>query len=366
MAAVRGARVAILEKSKFPRDKPCGDGLTPRAVRLLSEMGLSEQICRFQRVDKIRISVGWRTHEEPWPVRGGFAGHGFVIPRTALDEMLVRHAQSAGAVLYEQSEALTTLEKNGLVQGVRVRCGQRVEDVMANVVVLADGARAGLGRSIGMHHGDGLAAIAVRAQVESKRGDDSTIEVFALPDGNGLMPGYGWVFPMGNGRINVGVGLILSSPRWKRVNVGRVAHDFIRSLPHEWQVPSMRKLLQSGQLKGWRLPMGLSVWPPWRPGVMAVGDAAGVAKPSTGAGISKAIQSGLSAARVALRALDGEGPRDLSLYASHLQTLWGSYYQQGERLIRLLRNRFAFRLVTEAGMSIAPVQAALRRHILRL
>src|SRR5207249_5406320 len=116
---------------------------------------------------------------------------------------------------------------------------------------------------------------AVRAHFEADRPEDGYLESYLeLREDGDLLPGYGWIFPMGAGRINVGVGLLSTYKRWRDVNTAHVMRAFMRMLPPEWNLPDAGDLQHSGLLKGWRLPMGFAVWPPWRPGVLAVGDAA--------------------------------------------------------------------------------------------
>jgi flavin-dependent dehydrogenase len=130
---------------------------------------------------------------------------------------------------------------------------------------------------------------------------------------------------------------------------------FMRSLPASWELPDVSELRRSGQLKGWRLPMGLGVWPPWRPGVLACGDAAGVVNPFNGEGISEAVESGVAGAEVALEALGGRGPADLAAYADRLDELWGPYYRLGRTFVRLIGRPRVMRALTTVGMRIPPV-----------
>jgi flavin-dependent dehydrogenase len=200
--------------------------------------------------------------------------------------------------------------------------------------------------------------LAVRAHFEASRpaGEDGVIESYLeLRDGDALLPGYGWIFPMGSGRINVGVGILSTYPGWRNVNTAHLMDVFLRSLPTSWGLPPVGDLKRRGELKGWRLPMGFAVWPPWRPGVLAVGDAAGVVNPFNGEGISEAVESGVVAADVALRALDGRGPGDLGEYGLRLDELWGPYYRLGRTFVRLIGNPRVMRTLTTVGMRVPPV-----------
>jgi flavin-dependent dehydrogenase len=160
---------------------------------------------------------------------------------------------------------------------------------------------------------------------------------------------------MGNGRINVGVGILSTYKGWRDVNTAHLMDAFMRALPKSWELPDISSLRESGQLKGWRLPMGFCVREPWRPGVMAAGDAAGVVNPFNGEGISEAVESGVLAATTALKALGGGGPSDFSSYTRELDAIWGPYYRLGRTFVRLIGNPRIMRALTVVGMRVPPV-----------
>lgn len=358
-AAAAGARVIVVDKARFPRDKPCGDGLTPRAVRSIDDIGLGNELKRFHRIDGMRVFGARRTLEFRWPPADGFPDHGYVVARTDLDELLLRHAESAGAEVREGIRAVAPIVEGGMVRGVRVSDNGTDTELRADGVLIGDGASSVVARALGMtrleHRPMGLA---VRAHFEARRPDDGVIEShLELRDGDALLPGYGWVFPMGGGRINVGVGILSTYKRWREVNTAHLIDVFLRSLPAAWELPATGDLRRDGQLKGWRLPMGFCVWPPWRPGAVAIGDAAGVVNPFNGEGISEAVESGVAGADVLLAALDRGGPSDLSDYERRLDELWGAYYRLGRTFVRLIGRPRVMRGATVVGMRVPPVMS---------
>lgn len=349
----------LCDKASFPRDKPCGDGLTPRAVASIASLGLENELKRFNRVDKLRVNGAGRTLTFDWPASNGFPDHGYVIARTDLDEMLLRHAQSVGAEVREGVSIRGPIVEDGVARGVIARHNGTDEEIRAGLVIAADGASSPVARAVGMQmSAKRPVGLAVRAHFEARRpaADEPIIESFLeLRDGDALLPGYGWIFPMGEGRINVGVGILSSYKRWREVNTAHLMEAFMRSLPSDWELPDIASLRESGQLKGWRLPMGLGVWPPWRPGVIACGDAAGVVNPFNGEGISEAVESGVAGAEIGLAALARGGPEDLSEYAEKLDELWGPYYRLGRTFVRLIGRPRIMRALTTVGMRIPPV-----------
>ena len=358
-AATAGARVVLIDKAVFPRDKPCGDGLTPRAVASIGALGLENELKQFNRVDKLRVNGAGRTLTFDWPASDNFPGHGYVVARTDLDEMLLRHAQAAGAEVREGSAAAAPIVENGVVRGVVAKHNGTIEELRAGAVIAADGASSRIGRALGMvQESSRPLGLAVRSHFDARRPteDDVVIESYLeLRDDDALLPGYGWIFPMGEGRINVGVGILSTYKGWRDVNTAHLMGAFMKALPRSWELPDIAMLRETGQLKGWRLPMAFGVWPPWRPGVIAAGDAAGVVNPFNGEGISEAVESGVVGAEVLLSALDGRGPHDLSEYERRLDELWGPYYRLGRTFVRLIGNPRVMRALTNVGMRVPPV-----------
>src|SRR6185295_14991124 len=116
--AERGRRVLVVEKKRFPRDKTCGDGLTPRAVRQLHDMGLADPLAEFQRFDGLRSIGHGITLELKWPEHPDFPPYGYVVRRSELDDMVAQRAVKAGATLWSATEAIEPVIEDGpLIEG---------------------------------------------------------------------------------------------------------------------------------------------------------------------------------------------------------------------------------------------------------
>lgn len=333
-AAQTGARVVVLDKAQFPRDKPCGDGLTARAVSHLQKMGLAEQIARFHRVDRVRVfsPSAW---ELSFPRRPGMPDHGHVARRPELDTLLLKHAESAGAEVRQSAEvAGPVIDDAGRVAGVTLKGG---ETVTADAVIAADGAYSPIKRALQLDSDyDGYSAIAIRAEMAANRPDTDSLDIYLkLAFHGNQLPGYGWVFPLGGGRVNIGLGYVNSYKNWQSINATQFLGDFLGTLPGDWKLPSIDELKKSKTVRAWRLPMGFTTWPPWRPGVLFAGDSLGAGKPASGAGISKALESGLAAGECAVAALTNAGPDDFSNYAQRMEAAWGREYRRGRVFHRL-------------------------------
>jgi geranylgeranyl reductase family protein len=334
-AAQTGARVVVLDKAEFPRDKPCGDGLTARAVSYLQKMGLSEEVSKFHRVNGVKVfsPSEW---DLSFPRRPGMPDHGYVARRPELDTILLRHAGSAGAEIREGAEVTGPVQSaNGRVTGVLLKGG---ETVTADAVIAADGAYSPIKRAMKLDSEyNGYSAIAIRAEMPANRPDSNMLEIYLkLAFEGDQLPGYGWVFPFGGGQINVGLGYVNSYKKWQQINATQFMGQFMATLPREWELPSIDELKKSKGVRAWRLPMGFTAWPPWRPGVLFAGDSLGAGKPASGAGISKALESGIAAGECALAALQNGGPDDFTNYAQRMEAAWGKEYRRGRYFHKLL------------------------------
>ena len=239
--AERGRRVLVVEKKRFPRDKTCGDGLTPRAVRQLHDMGLADPLSEFQRFDGLRSIAHGVTLELAWPEHPDFPGYGYVVRRSELDQMVAENAVKAGATLWPASEAVAPVLERGILDGAVVRSAETgaSEVVRARYVIVADGANSRFGRALGTARNRSYPlGMAIRGYFTSPYHDEPWIEShldLRDRDGNHL-PGYGWIFPVGDGTVNVGVGLLSTFRGWKDVNTSHLMEAFCETAPARWGI----------------------------------------------------------------------------------------------------------------------------------
>ena len=281
-AAQTGAKVLVLDKAEFPRDKPCGDGLTARAVSYLQKMGLADEVAKFHRVNKVTVfsPSQW---ELSFPRRPGMPDHGHTVSRTELDTVLLKHAESAGAEVRQSCEVTgPELDASGRVIGVAIKSGEKI---YGDAVIAADGAYSPIKRALKLDSEyKGYSAIAIRAEMQANRPDSDSLDIYLKLQFQGdQLPGYGWVFPMGSGRFNIGLGYVNSYKNWQSINATQFLGEFLATLPRDWELPPIEELKKSKSVRAWRLPMGFTAWPPWRPGVLFTGDSLGAGKPASGA-----------------------------------------------------------------------------------
>jgi geranylgeranyl reductase family protein len=347
-----GHRVVVAEKKVFPREKTCGDGLTPRAVHQLTEMGLAGELEQYHRYDGLRAIAHGRTLEMQWPEHPVFPSHGYVVRRRDLDRFVAENAEAAGATLLPGHEAVAPIVRDGLVKGAtltRKSDGATIE-VEARYVVVADGANSRFGRALGTARNRSYPqGIAIRGYYESPMHADPWIEsALDVRDRNGSsMPGYGWIFPVGDGTINVGVGLLSTFRDYKSVNTSHLMEEWAHTLPEHWGIDADSPIAPP---TGGRLPMAGSVNPKVGPTWIVVGDAAGSINPFNGEGIDYAYETGRMAAGLVSEALATGSGRPLWRYPELLDEEYGLYFKVARLFVKAIGRPALMREMTRVGM----------------
>jgi menaquinone-9 beta-reductase len=331
-----GARVCLLEKQTYPRDKVCGDGLTPRAVRALDHMGLREEYQSWSRSAGLKVHGGGHVIELPWPELEDYPSFGLARPRGDLDQLLARTAEKAGAELREATEAVEPLVEQGVVKGAVVRrLGEDPVDLRAQVVVAADGASSRFAQALGLRRDEQRPiGVAIRQYYRTGRDTDPWIDSYLeLWKGDHLLPGYGWVFPLADGTVNVGCGLLNTSEGFRGTNYRDLLKEWLPTVGLEWGFSSDDAVAKPRSAP---LPMGASRHPPLHRGVLFVGDAAGLVNPFNGEGIDYAMESGELAATAVLDTLASGDRARLLAYRAAVEQRFGSYFSVGRLFVRLI------------------------------
>jgi geranylgeranyl reductase family protein len=366
-----GIDVLVLEKATFPREKVCGDGLTPRGVKALVRMGvpISEQDGWLQNKG-LRIIGGGVRLELPWPELSSYPGYGLVRSRLDFDETLARTAQQAGARLLEGVTVTgPVLDEGGRIIGVQARATGQPDDIerqyRARVVVAADGNSSRLSLAMGLgKRDDRPLGVAVRTYYTSPRHQDDYLESWLdLWDGDRLLPGYGWIFGMGDGTSNVGLGMLNTSASFKNVDYRDLLRRWLAGMPAEWGYTEENR---TEPVRGAALPMGFNRTPHYSRGLLLAGDAGGMVNPFNGEGIAYAMEAGEMAAQVIAQALarpDRAGTEQvLHGYPQALKDAYGGYYTLGRKFVRAIGDPRVMQFATKHGMP----HPALMRFIMKL
>jgi menaquinone-9 beta-reductase len=350
--AEAGHDVVVVEKKRFPREKTCGDALTPRAVRQLADLGLADRLEDHHRFVGLRAVAHGITLELEWPEHPEFPSHGYVVRRRDLDTMVVQRAVKAGATFREGAEAVAPLLRDGLVAGATVRDLEAgtTTDLAARYVVVADGANSRFGRALGTSRVRAWPqGMAIRGYFESRLHDDPWIEsALDVRDRNGAsLPGYGWIFPVGDGTVNVGIGLLSTFRDWKSVNTSHLMEEFVATVPERWGISPATA---TSQPTGGRLPMGGAVGPKAGPTWVAVGDAAGSINPFNGEGIDYAYETGRIAAGLLDEALTTGDGMAVQRYPGVLAAEYGLYFKVARLFAQVIGRPALLRELTRVGM----------------
>jgi geranylgeranyl reductase family protein len=372
--ARHGVRVLVLEKSQFPREKVCGDGLTPRAVKQLIKLGLtaggSFEEQGWLPNKGLRVIGGGVRLELDWPDLASFPNYGLVRTRLDFDDLLAKQAVKVGADLRTGVTVTGPIRADtGQVVGVVAEVDGEPREFRAPLVVSADGVSGRFPLAMGLaKREDRPIGVAVRRYYRSpaRQDDDyleSWLELRSKEGGDKLLPGYGWIFGMGDGRVNVGLGVLNSSTAFGKTNYRRMLTEWLGATPPEWGMNDEANA--DGPILGAALPMGFNRVPHYTRGVLLVGDSGGMVNPFNGEGIAYAMESGELAAEVVAQALGRTGAdreRALAAYPAELRARYGGYYRLGNLFVKLIGNPQIMRIATKHGMP----HPTLMRFVLKL
>ena len=346
--------MVLADAATFPRDKACGDGLTPRAIAELEHLGVAQWAVGRVRNRGLRAAGFGQELYLEWP-GGHLPNHGSAVPRTVLDARIREAALASGVTPVEGARAVDAIAaSDGRVSEVRFADGSTIA---CRWLVVADGARSQLGATLGREwHRDSAYGVAARAYVDSVRSNDEWISShLELRDEAGaILSGYGWVFPLGDGTVNVGVGTLATGRRPADINLRTLIKQYADAQRETWQF--------SGELRGISsalLPMGGAVSGVAGRNWVLVGDAAGCVNPLNGEGIDYGLETG----RLAAEVISGMGRQTslATLWPGLLSERYGASFSIARRLAGLLTVPRLLPALGPIGMrSTALMEIALR------
>ena len=294
-AARNGQQVTIIDKEKFPRDKPCGDGLTPRAIKELTSLGLADWLSTKPKNIGLRAAGFGQELLLPWK-SPSLPDWGSAVPRVELDNQILQVAKTSGASVHDGISAEDVEIENGRISKVVTKSADELIEYRVKNVIIADGVRSQLGRKLNRTwHRDTAYGVAARAYIKSERHDDPWISSHLELRGaeNEILSGYGWIFPQGNGEVNIGVGTLATQKRPADINLRALMSQYTEEQRESWKLTGELRLPWSAML-----PMGGAVSGVAGPNYMFIGDAAGCVNPLNGEGIDYGLETGRLAANL--------------------------------------------------------------------
>ena len=299
-----GLRVLLLDRSDFPRDKSCGDGIAPHVFDALAGVGVTGVQDGWTPLTHLELARGRSAVSRP------MARPVWVIPREVFDARLVERAVAAGAALTRYRVGSVEQGPDGVVLDGRLR---------APVAVGADGAHSLMRSALGLP--TGRRALAIRAYAPTPPGRRGTQ---VIRYGDRLQPAYAWAFDRGDGLSNIGYGELLPEDHAGEGPSRALLLDQLERL-----LPG--SVADGERWRGHHLPLSSWRWDQPDGRVLLAGDAAGLINPMTGEGIYYAVATGIAAGRAAVTAIRGHEPASAGalhrqavrgLLASHLRHTW--------------------------------------------
>ena len=289
--ARRGLDTVLADAAVFPRDKTCGDGLTPRAIEELNRLGLTDWVLSHGTNKGLRAAGFGQELMLPWP-GGSLPAYGSAVPRTELDAKIRQVALDSGAVPVEGARAVDVeRDAAGRVTSVVFELKDKSRHTIAcDRLVVADGVRSPLGRVLGREWHRGTAyGVAARSYVKSGRSDDQWISSHLELRGEDgeILSGYGWIFPLSDGEVNLGVGTLATSKRPANVQLRPLMEYYASQRRTEWELGDELRMPTSALL-----PMGGAVSGVAGKNWALIGDAAGCVNPLNGEGIDYGLETG--------------------------------------------------------------------------
>ncbi|ACF13278.1 geranylgeranyl reductase [Chloroherpeton thalassium ATCC 35110] len=288
--AQKGYDVLILDKTEFPRQKACGDGIPHSAIALLDQLGLHDQFRNTKRNEITGATIHSPRGQQSsinFRMRDNF----FIQSRSVFDHTLFSHALTSGAK-FLKAKALEPILNQGKVVGVKARVQDEEKRIFAPITIAADGVDSAIAaplrreKQLAKHR-----AISLRGYISGLNLNPRTVEGFFPKE---IVPGYLWIFPLGEKEANIGLGMRMDKYAKVGMSMKQVLQNFLASpeikarLEPNWQLSDVRASpMNFASQKGIQLAYD---------GAVLVGDAASLVSPLTGGGIYNAMFSAKTAA----------------------------------------------------------------------
>jgi menaquinone-9 beta-reductase len=288
-AARSGAEVVLADSAVFPRDKTCGDGLTPRAIGELQRLGLEDWLRAHTVNQGLRAHGFGQTLLLPWP-GGDLPDWGSAVARTELDDHLRTTAIKSGATAVDGHRAVDVRMSGDRVEAVVFKTAAGPREIACRRLVVADGVRSPLGKVLGREwHRETVYGVAGRSYVASAMSDDPWISSHLELRGQEgeILSGYGWIFPLGTGEVNLGVGTLATAKRPADIAIKPLMAHYAEQRREDFQLSGDLRMPTSALL-----PMGGAVSNVAGANWALIGDAAACVNPLNGEGIDYGLETG--------------------------------------------------------------------------
>ncbi|MFK8025965.1 MAG: NAD(P)/FAD-dependent oxidoreductase [Ilumatobacter sp.] len=345
-----GHEVTLLEARTEPSIVPRGNLLVPAAVEELRRLGIAPEETSAHFVLGTRLCASGRSVPVRWPSADQHQAEGATISRSELDRALFSRATDAGVTVRRGARATSAIVERGFVRGAVIELAdEQTTEIRCRFLVVADGANSRFGRNLGTHRDRRWPyAVSTSTTVSSDRSNDRWAESHLGPltaDGHPVT-GHGWVHPLGDGRLNVGITILSTYRDVLGVNSIDLLDRFVETVADPWRFAPTDRLVDPIR---WRTPVGGSISPTMGPTFLVVGDAGGLANPFTSHGVGAALTTARLAADVLDEALTVGNSTTLQRYPARLNEEFGRYHQVGRLSARFLGRPWLLRTALRIG-----------------
>jgi geranylgeranyl reductase family protein len=361
--AQHGLRVLLLDKADFPRDKTCGDGLTPRALSVLDDMGVLDRLAQTGcRISGLEIyAPNGQSIAAPVPASAGRPPFMLVVPRFILDNTLREHAIAHG-VHFEGRTHVTAIEPSGTGVTVRAERNGAALSFSGRVAVVATGANVRLPLSMGLLREVPPTMAAARAYYDDLTGLNDHVQ---LRFDGVLLPGYAWIFPTSAHSANVGAGFF-GKGKQRQHMLASPQDAFTAFIHGSHAKDSLARARRTSPIKSYPLRVDFTSAPTFGQRTLLVGEAAGLVNPLSGEGVDYALESGKVAAEhlVAMFNSDDFNPEQFEAYDRALRDRFQSLFLLCNRVCELFLNRPVLNVLVSLAAHRADLKVLLIRIVL--
>lgn len=358
-----GLKVLLFEKYFFPREKVCGDTITPIGVALLEKM----QLFNYLEIPPIKIrgvrifTTRGGINQSQFKLNKNYPPYSLSIPRSYLDKALKEVAEDAGAEAREGAKVVSiNFNESGLASGVSFESNGHTFTEKAHFIVMACGGGTKLGvQALGMRLDDYKAVgVAIRAYFENVSGVEDYMEIYAE---DRYWPGMGWIFPLADSRVNAGIGYYLKDSLKRKASLNKSLSIFEKEGFYSGKRLVKAKMI--GEPRAHKILMGGIKKKAFQKGIFLVGEAAGLVNPFTGEGIAPALKSGKWAAETIISACEKDlhTYEVLKTYQSKLNKEFYRYFTTG----LILRKVASSNLITNTLVRVMNLNYKLGEFNLR-
>jgi geranylgeranyl reductase family protein len=363
--AKSGKKVLLLDRAKFPREKTCGDGISGRSVSILKELGVLDELKKQEHHDMYGVTFSSPNGTVvPVSARGEATKEapGFVCKRMVFDNVLFQNAKKLAEKTIEEFMVTDIIMENNRPVGVKGTHQGKEMEFRAKMVIGADGAAGISARKFGASNSSEKHQLAgVRAYYENVRGNGDKIELHFVKES---IPGYFWIFPLPDGNANVGICILVSEMKKRKLNLAKILDEIITKNPVFKE--RFRDSKRTSELRSWLLPLATNRVKSYGDGYVLIGDAASLIDPFTGEGIGNSLSSGKIASQVINEAFaeNDFSEKKFSEYQKRLFDIIGEEIDTDSRMLSMANSEFLLNLVIGKAKRSKEVQSVIADAII--